>query len=346
MSGTTRGPFFQLALLGSLLTLTYLCLPFVGVVLAALVLVVVTWPIFELLSDRVGPHGATAILTTTTVAMIVLPLGFAGVLAFRELMEASTTLLAFLDADGLETWLAQVRATLPPTLAGWLARVEIMGLIERALQGIVQRSGGLLTDTVQAIGQGSLQVLIFVVCLASLYSEGPTLAATLRRATPMPRAVVDRLFEVFRQLCYSVLVGMAATSMGQGAMAALGFYLVGMSRVALIGLATAITCQVPVIGSAVVWVPLVISLLLQQRFAAAVFAAAWSMILTASVDNVLKPLIYRQALRVHAALMLLALLGGLLTLGPPGLLVGPFVLILFVTLFTLYDPGSPDSARS
>lgn len=339
VSHEAHGPFFLLTLVGSMLALAYLSLPFVGVLLAALVLVVVTWPAFEALSDHIGPRAAAALLTVSTVAVFVIPLGFAAVLAFRELLEASNTLLAFIESGGLETWLIELRASLPPTVGGWLGQVEIMGVLERILERTVQGSGGWLTDTVQAIGQGSLQVLVFLVCLASLYIEGPGLLATLRRITPMPPPILDRLFEVFRQLSYSVLVGMAATGLGQGALAALGFYLVGMSRVALIGLVTAATSQVPVLGSAVVWVPLVISLLLDQRFAAAAFAAAWSMILTASVDNVLKPLIYRQALRVHAALVLLALLGGLLTLGPAGLLVGPFVLILFVTLFTLYDPG-------
>lgn len=63
------------------------------------------------------------------------------------------------------------------------------------------------------------------------------------------------------------------------------------------------------------------------------------MLLTASVDNVVKPFIYRQGLSVHPVLVLLSLLGGLITVGPTGLLVGPLVLVTFLALLRFHDPG-------
>ena len=305
-----------------------------------MVLVVVTWPAFGALSRSIGPRRSAAVLTTAVVAVIAAPVVIAVVLASRQIVEAGESWIAFTESGGLAAWRASIGATLPESVAAWLDPFAPGELITGTLQAVVQRAGGWLTTTLQAVGQGSLQAVVFVVCLASLYLEGPTVLATLKRATPMPLAVMDRLFEVFGQLAYNVMVGMLATAIGQGAVAALGFALAGVERVALLGLATTVMSQVPVVGSAVVWVPLVVALLAQQRYVAAGFVAVWSLALTASVDNVIKPMIYGHTLAVHPSLVVVAFLGGLLTLGPAGLLVGPSVLILFVTLFTLYDPGT------
>lgn len=62
----------------------------------------------------------------------------------------------------------------------------------------------------------------------------------------------------------------------------------------------------------------------------------WSSALTGLVDNLIKPLAFRNKLQVSPMWMLLALLGGLLVLGPKGLVVGPFALVSFLTLYTLY----------
>lgn len=355
MDTPTRLDASTIALLLAGLALATLTAPFLVVVLAAIVAVVVTYPLYKAVRVRLPVWAAASVLTLAVVLVIVLPLTFAGWMAMRQVIDVATTGAQFASEGGVVAWIESIVAQLPEPVAAWLADPSSLQSVEESIESILRnlfadlldRAGPLLTDLVSAVAGGAVQAGVFIVVLWSLYVEGPTLAATLRRISPLPDAQMARLYTVFEQFAWNVVVGMLATSAGQGLVAAIGFSLVGASNIALLGILTGITSQVPLVGAAVVWAPVAVSFLVAGQWGAALFVAVWSLALTASVDNVLKPFIYRHGLPVHPALVLVSLLGGLLTFGPAGLLVGPFVLVLFLALLTFHDPeGSAGESPS
>ena len=181
-----------------------------------------------------------------------------------------------------------------------------------------------------------LSLVVFTLFLFELYATGPRLVDGLRDLLPIDDAYVDRLFEVFGQFASNVALGMVTTGVVQGGVAALGFWIAGVGSVVALGLASAILSMVPFVGSAVLWVPVAVALAVGGMPGRALFVAAWSLLLTASVDNLLRPFILRSSLRVSPILMLLSLTGGALVLGAKGLVVGPLALLSFLTLFTFY----------
>ncbi|MEM6930052.1 MAG: AI-2E family transporter [Myxococcota bacterium] len=329
------------------LALAYLLAPFLVVVLAAGVLAVVTHGSYRRLATRVGRIPSATLLTLVVVIVIVAPVTLAGWLATRQVVELAETWVAAAANGEVGPWLRAQIEQLPPSIADWLVdpatldtlQASVDGMVQNLFGGLLNRAGAVVRDVLSALAEGTIQAGVFVVVLWTLYVEGPALADTFERLSPLPRDQMGELFQAFEQFAYNVVVGMLATSGGQGAVAALGFWLVGASNIALLGFATAVGSQVPVVGAAVVWVPVVVSFALDGRGVAAVFVTLWSLLLTASVDNVVKPFIYAEGLRVHPVLVLLSLLGGLLTFGPAGLLVGPLVLVVFLTLIKFHDPG-------
>ena len=143
------------------------------------------------------------------------------------------------------------------------------------------------------------------------------------------------------QFSSNVALGMLATGAAQGTVAAVGFAIAGLDAVVALGVATAVFSVVPVVGSAVIWVPAAGVLLANGEIGWAVFVAVWSLGLTASVDNIIKPFILRSGLQVSPLIMLMALVGGGLMWGAQGLITGPLLLLLFLTLFTFYRRGLP-----
>jgi predicted PurR-regulated permease PerM len=337
------------ALAVSTLVLVYLFSAFATVLLADVILALVTWPLYRWFREKLHNDYVAAGLATLVVSTaVLLPLGAAAWFGAREAVGAGEELVGFVTSGGLKGLLADLESQLAgPWVSGpW---VEGEMLADRIGAGLEQSVGagvqtvGLWVTGGFALALGMLlQVGIGILVLASLYLEGPSLLQQIRRFGPLDSAHLDRLFTVFDQLAHNMAYGVVATSIAQGLVAAVGFWLAGAERVALLGIGTAIASQVPIVGSAVVWGPLAIAFALEGAWWRAAFVAGWSLLLTASVDNVIKPLIYRQGLGVHPVLFLLAMLGGLATWGPTGLLVGPLVLVLFLTLYTLYSetPGT------
>jgi predicted PurR-regulated permease PerM len=68
----------------------------------------------------------------------------------------------------------------------------------------------------------------------------------------------------------------------------------------------------------------------------AVFLAAWGLIVVGLVDNLVKPLLIRRGLEIHGAIVFFSLIGGLAAFGAVGLLVGPLLVALFLTLLRIY----------
>ncbi|MFN7143792.1 MAG: AI-2E family transporter, partial [Myxococcota bacterium] len=90
------------------------------------------------------------------------------------------------------------------------------------------------------------------------------------------------------------------------------------------------------VGTALVWVPLTAQLVLSEQWGTAIFVLAWSIGVTASIDNVVRPLIVRGQSGIHPLLILLGVLGGLQWLGIVGVLIGPVLVAILVTLLTIY----------
>ena len=152
----------------------------------------------------------------------------------------------------------------------------------------------------------------------------------------MEDAYEDRLFEVFREFANNMVLGSVVSGALQGVVAAVGYSIAGADRVVFLGLLTGVFSFIPLVGTAVVWVPVALGTYATVGLGWALFVAAWSMLFTASVDNVVKPLMMRGQSNIHPLLIFLSVFGGMYWMGIPGVLVGPVAVAFFLALYHLY----------
>jgi len=338
-----------LVLLGaSVLALGYVLSPFLYAFAIAGVIAVVTWGPYRRLTRRLGqrPRLAAGLLTTCVVLVITVPLTLVLLAAGVEAVAAANRALDFLSQQDLEVWTAPLNVAYDRLSASEQAAAllpepeELMGRMVATLEGLLldftRSVGAGLPRALGAMWRWSIDLVVFCIAVFSAYVRGPDLLHAVRVMAPLRDDYVDRVFDVFRQFASNVAVGIAVAGTAQGLVAALGFWLAGVPAELVLGLITMVASIVPIFGSAVVWVPVVGGLALQGRWGAALFLAVWSMLVTASADNVIKPMLFRSQLQVSPVLILMSLFGGLLMMGPQGLVFGPSVLLLTMTLYTLY----------
>lgn len=344
MSDTSQERAFLVLLGASLVGLAYVMTPFLYTFAVAAVIAVICWPVHSGLTAALGnrPRASAGLLTLGVVLLGAVPLLWVVALALLE---------AFQGIEGLAEALASDRST------DWLNRVEegytaaretrVMGRwlppgdeVRQAAHGILldatRSVGGQLPGVLKALWRVSIDVVVFCIAVYGAFVRGPDMLDGVRKVAPLRDAYVLRLFQVFQQLATNIAVGMAGAGVVQGLVASLGFWLAGLESVAVLGLITGVTSVVPIVGSSVVWIPVAVALAIGGSPWAAVFVTVWSLALTASADNVVKPFLLRNQLPVSPVWMLLSLFGGLLTIGGQGLVFGPMVLVLFLTLYTLY----------
>src|SRR5207249_4664312 len=112
------------------------------------------------------------------------------------------------------------------------------------------------------------------------------------------------------------------------------------------GVLTAVASLVPVIGSAMIWVPASLVLLAGGHWGKALLLLGWGAAVVGQVDTLVRPYVIGKQVKVHTLLLFFALLGGVKAFGIMGLFIGPVVLSVTMAVFAILEEVTSTSQSS
>ncbi|MDP2311352.1 MAG: AI-2E family transporter [Pseudomonadota bacterium] len=339
-----RSNAFRFLLVATLLGVGWLLHPYFQVLTIALITAVLAAPVQVGAMRLLRGRSYLASVTTTTLLTVGVfgPLGGLAWLLSRELLRIANAVVLAIREGGLDRIFDALAS---PRLISWLDdfgvdRAELAVAVEDGVQQLsVGIAGGLAASLPNVFTQTAgvaLDIVVFFLSVVTLLARGPELLDWIGRVSPLAPSYQQRLFEVFASFARNVVLAGLVCGVLQGAVATLGYGIAGVERPFVYGILTGVLTYVPFVGTALVWVPLTANLLVVGEWWRAAFVLAWSVIVTASIDNVVRPLIVRGQSGIHPLLILLGVLGGLQWLGIVGVLIGPVLVAMLVTLLTLY----------
>lgn len=164
----------------------------------------------------------------------------------------------------------------------------------------------------------------FYTCLV----DGSRAREWLLDHSPIERWQAERLAAAYEESGRGLLIGVGLTALLQGVAATIGYLIIGVPQALVFGLLTALAALIPSFGTALVWVPVAAGMFIAGKTGAAIAVIAVGCVV-ALADNFARPMIAKHAhLDLPTYVLLVAMLGGIVTFGPWGLLAGP----LFVRL--------------
>jgi predicted PurR-regulated permease PerM len=177
-----------------------------------------------------------------------------------------------------------------------------------------------------ALGTAGLGILVFFAATYACMVHGPEAYQWLQRQIPLAPERIDRVRDAFQETGRGLLYSVALTGLLQAALATLGYALLGVPRALALGLATFLTSLIPAIGPFLVWGPVAVGLWLAGQGTKAAILAALCTIIVAPADNFLRPMLARRgSLQLHPWLVFFSMLGGVVTIGGWGIMLGPLV---------------------
>ena len=186
-------------------------------------------------------------------------------------------------------------------------------------------------------------VLSFTVMLFILFfiiRDGKAIARLGSTLVPLPpdrrEALADRLSSVTR----AVVRGTVLTSIIQGLLLGIGFALAGMPAPVVFGVLAAVLSVVPFGGTALVWAPALIAVLVQGNYGQAIGILIVGVIVS-SVDNFIKPMLISGRSPLPTLAVFIGVLGGLAAFGLIGLFLGPIVIALVLALIEFAKEKKP-----
>ncbi|MBI4446071.1 MAG: AI-2E family transporter [Acidobacteria bacterium] len=340
--------YVRLFLIGCSLIVLYLSAqifrPFLYPIALAVVLASLLYPQFETLSTRLrGCKGwAALIICLGVLFLIVLPLIFLLLLLAGEVSEVYGEFQLKLEQGYFERWLR-------PGVGGFLERfrqqlgnyVDLSRVsLSTGVGGGIQQLSLFFLRQSAAILAGLFHLMVhFFVLMISLFfllRDGGRLAAEVKSWSPLSERYENLIVTKFREVANATIIGSLLTALVQGVAGGLVFWTVGISNPLLWGALTALFSLVPVVGTAVIWLPWTLYFISTGAFSRALVLAALEIFFVGMTDNILRPLLIEGRAKMHTLLVFFSIAGGVAYFGISGVIFGPLVLALGLTFLELY----------
>lgn len=319
--------------------------PFLTAVLLGAILVTLTFGLFRRV--RIAAKGSSAkaavVMLIGTTFVIVIP---ATVLAMLLVQQANEVVAKLQTGEAqqmirridLTHSLSFVRRFAPNFDPATLSPDRMLLPAIQKVPGWVARNGG------RVLGGLAGLVLGFALTLLSMfffYVEGESILQQLSVLSPLPKRYDHEFGGRFKDVIDATFRGQLFTGLAQGVMTGIGLAICGVPGAAFWGAVAALLSLVPMVGAAAVWVPAAIYLAISASMGTrpwwpAVVLTLWGVFGVSLIDNIIRPWAMKGKAQLPAIPLLFAVLGGLQAFGFVGLVIGPLVFSLLMSIIDIY----------
>jgi predicted PurR-regulated permease PerM len=222
-------------------------------------------------------------------------------------------------------------------------------LVLPALQkipGWVARNGGAVLGGLAGMLLGFALVLL---SMFFFYVEGESILIQLSILSPLPKRYDQEFATKVRDVIEATFRGQLFTGIAQGAMTGIGMAIAQVPGAGFWGAVAALLSLVPMVGAAAVWVPASIYLVISASMGGRpwwqpIFLIIWGVLPVSLIDNVVRPWAMKGKAQLPAIPLLIAVLGGMQAFGFVGLVIGPLVFSLLMSIIDIYKKSFSSSA--
>ncbi|MDP3963569.1 MAG: AI-2E family transporter [bacterium] len=298
----------------------------------ALTLAILFRPLFNWFRRVLHLHlGGSAALTTIVMFFIfAVPLTGFIILLGTEVREVYGRVLGFLDAERQGTiaasplmhWFAE---NIRERIANNGSIVSIVEFLSRNVATVFSNAGDFFFST-----------FLFFIAFYYFTKDGNIFRQKLFGISPLSDASEQKIYQRVIDAINAVMRGAIIVAVVQGTLAGLGFWMFGVGAPVLLGVFTTIASLIPMVGTSLVLVPTIAYLFITGSTASGIGLAIWGGIAVGLIDNILKPKLIEQRLKIHPLLILLSIIGGIDVFGFLGFIVGPLILSVSWALVEIY----------
>ncbi len=330
-------------LIGSLLLVALVLRPFAIGLFLAIVLAGALWPTHNRFTRLLGnrPKLSATLLLVLVLVLLMGPLLGLSAFVVKEATQAIQFISTTLQSQGMEGLIRSLPDGIEGISRRILERIPLEGAaLSQALEEeVAPRSGQAAAAVGSALAQtGSFvfQAVMMLIAFFFFLVQKEALLSWVDDASPLQRGQTRELLAEFRRVTVAVMRSSVLTALVQATAALIGFFIASVPHPLFFASVTFFFALVPAVGGASVCVIAALLMFLTGHPIAAIFLAAWGVVVVGLSDNVVKPLLIKGGMEMNGAVVFFALLGGLAAFGAIGLLLGPLAVALFVSLLRIY----------
>lgn len=210
-------------------------------------------------------------------------------------------------------------------------RADILNFVQNYSSGIFSMGKSILSGT----GSFILSILFVIFALYFCFLDGPYLASLIGKIIPIEPEYMKTLGSKFSEITRNLFSGYILVALYQGLAAFIIMSIFKVQGALLFSVVLMIASFIPLLGAAIVWVPIGIVLCVTNSIFIGILFLILCGFCVSFLDNFLRPLFLRDRINVHPLVIFFSILGGLQVFGMNGLLLGPMIVILFFTVLDM-----------
>ncbi|WHT38813.1 AI-2E family transporter [Myroides sp. mNGS23_01] len=204
----------------------------------------------------------------------------------------------------------------------------------------ISKATELGTQAFQAIVNTSVNSIVEIgvayLMLYFLLKEYQQIQIWLTRYLPMQANNRDELKVDMKRLVISNSVGVPLTAFIQGIVAFVGYLIFGVEDAFVFFILTAFASLLPVVGAAVIYIPLVVMMLANGQQGSAIGLLIYCLVVVGTSDNLIRFLLQKKMADVHPLITIFGVIVGVNVFGFIGIIFGPILFSLFMWLIKIY----------
>jgi predicted PurR-regulated permease PerM len=318
--------------------------PFLVPLAWAIVITVVSYPAYEQLARRWGPKTAALVSTVAITVILIAPtiLVMAGFV--RQGVEAVKAIQSWIAAGHFD-WVNRVWDSFQQRFpeAGPADLSTTVNHYGEVVAGFVaSRLGSILKNTAEFL----FHLGVMLLAIFYLFIDGKAIVARLNEVLPFEGAHRERMIDEARELIFASVTSSLVAAAAHGILGGMAFAVTGIKAPIFWGVMMAFFSFVPVIGSAMIWAPAAVSLMVSGHLGRGIALLVICAVIVSAVDNVIRPWLISGRAEMGGLVIFISVLGGITAFGLLGIVLGPIIVATAASLLDVYAPSTPARATA
>ena len=296
-------------------------------------------PAHRLLTRKLGGReNLASILTVLGIVLLVLiPFGLIITLIVAQAISIGQSVTPWVQSFINE----------PTTFTAYVAKIPYYQEILPYRDTIIQKAGEMvgtvsafLIESLSSVTKVTIDALfssvIMLYVMFYFLTMGDVLLRKILFFLPLDDFNEQRLLHRFTSVTRATIKGTVIIGIMQGTICGMAFAIVGIEGPVFWGSLMAVTSIIPAFGTAIIWFPALIILVLAGKFTGALTLLIVCGLVAGNLDNLVRPRLVGKDTEMHDLFVLFGTLGGLSMFGLLGIIIGPIVAALFNTIWEIY----------
>ncbi len=330
--------FFSLLGLITVLFL-YLLKPFFYPIFWAAVIASLFRPFYNWLEEKIRrPSLSASVVLLAVLLIIILPIFLIGALLVNESIAIYTSLNE--DHSPVKEFLKDVPERVRQNPYVRSLNID-EGLLAEKLSDMAKDITNFIFTSLKGFTQNTVVfVTMFLIMLYTLFffiRDGETFLRKTVHLFPLGERRERMLYEKFTSATRATIKGTLVVAFIQGSLAGLLFSLVGIEGALIWWVLMVFLAVIPGVGCSIVWLPAGIVMLLTGHTWEGITILLTGTLVISMVDNALRPILVGRDIQMHPLFILFSTLGGIALFGVSGIVIGPIITALLLSLWQMYD---------